>query len=232
MEHGGMAAGRDRIPWGYALPDSPEGSCHQIRVKVNRRNALVAAHSEYCNTKHSASDPLNGTRLGNQMEDDLVTPKNNNVDISLLAIALYTNSDTARVHLALDWPWESLKGKSRTTGVLGKVFNKDGSVVSRFSDFAIREGVSDREWPAYVKDPSDTVLIESRYETQLVLPPGEYDIRVVLSDGTRFGRAEVPMTVDSYDSKELAVSAVSLCKQISDVSAYSPQHPPKLPGAW
>jgi hypothetical protein len=50
----------------YALPESPEGSCHQIKVKVNRRNAFVLARREYCYTKHSASDALNGTMLGKQ----------------------------------------------------------------------------------------------------------------------------------------------------------------------
>jgi hypothetical protein len=79
-------------------------------------------------------------------------------------------------------------------------------------------------------DRSGTV--ESRYETQLSLPPGEYNLRVVLTDGKRFGRAEIPLTVEAFDRKTLAISAVSLCHQIQDASAYSPQHPPKLPGAW
>ena len=219
----------------YSLPKSPEGSCHQIKVKVNRRNVLVGARSEYCNTRHSASDPLNGTRLGKQMEIDLAVPKNNNVDISLLAFPLYTNSDAARVQVALDWPWESLKGKSRTRGVLGLVFKKDGTLLTRFSDLADREGVANRElpdWIGYRTDRPDAGMIENRYEMQLTLPPGEYDLRVVLSDGTRFGRAEVPLLVESYDRKALAVSGVSLCKRISDVSAYSSGKPPKLPGAW
>jgi hypothetical protein len=70
----------------YTLPESPEGSCHKISIKVNRRNAIVVARSEYCNTKHSASDPVNGTKLGTQLENDLATPKDNSVNVSLLAI--------------------------------------------------------------------------------------------------------------------------------------------------
>ena len=79
----------------YALPESPDGSCHQIRVTANRRNALIFARSEYCNTIHSPSDPLNGTKLGEQLENDLAAPKDNSVDISLLAMALYSNSDAS-----------------------------------------------------------------------------------------------------------------------------------------
>jgi hypothetical protein len=216
----------------YGLPNSPEGSCHQIKVEVNRRNVLVAARNEYCNRKHAASDPLNGTSLDERMERELAVRKNNNVDLSLLAIALYTNSDAARVHIALDWPWKSLR-KSTTKGILGLVLRKDGTLVTRFSDLADREGVPNRELPpdrySYLPDVTGA---ESRYETQLILPRGEYDLRVVLSDGTKFGRAELPLTVYNSDKKGLAMSAVSLCKQISDVSAFSPQHAPKLPGSW
>jgi len=213
----------------YALPVSPEGSCHQIKIKVNRRNAFVFARSEYCNAKHSASDPLNGTMLGKQMESDLASVKDNKVDIKLLAIAFYADTQATRVHIALDWPSKSLKRYSTMNGVLGMVFKKDGSLVTRFSDLA--EYPSEEENRAlngvYVGNPNPAT-IATRYETQLILPPGEYDLRVVLSDGTRFGRAEIPLTVDSYDENELAISKVALCKQIQDADAYSA----KLRGAW
>jgi hypothetical protein len=216
----------------YTPPESPDGSCHHIKVKVKRRNAFIAARNEYCNTKHSASDPLNGTRLGKQIESDLSAPKNNKVDVSLFAMALYTSTDAARVHIALDWPWSSLKRELATRGLMGIVLRKDGSIVTRFSDLSDREGIPDRTF----YDSSYGIYViaggQSRYERQLNLPPGEYDLRVVLSDGTKFGRAEIPLIIDSYDRKELALSAISLCKQISDVSAYSPRHVPKLPGSW
>jgi hypothetical protein len=38
--------------------------------------------------------------------------------------------------------------------------------------------------------------------------------------------------VDAFDRKELATSAVALCKQIDDVSASSSGHASILPGAW
>jgi hypothetical protein len=217
----------------YTLPESPEGSCHQIKISVNRPNVLLANRSEYCNSKRAASDPANGTKLGEQMESDLGSPKNNKVDISLIAVALYGDSDAARVHIALDWPLKSLKAESKTKGVLGMVLNRDGRLVTRFSDLADREGISDRryaDWPAWLRHFPKINVVESRYETQVKLPPGEYDLRVVLGDGKKFGQAEMPLTVDSIDRKELAISAVSLCKQINDVSAYG--HASILPGAW
>jgi hypothetical protein len=120
------------------------------------------------------------------------------------------------------------------------VFSKEGRVVTRFSDLAEREGLADRDfraWPTWnghrpYSVNFDMGVVETRYETQVTLPPGEYDLRVAVGDGKRFGRAEASLTVDSYDRKELAMSAVSLCKQIDDVSAYSSGYGTVLAGAW
>jgi hypothetical protein len=216
----------------YTVPESLEGSCHQVKIKVNRPNVLVRSRNEYCNTKHSASDAANGTKLGVQLENALTSAKTKKIEISLLAVAFYTNSDAARVHIALDWPWESLEHGfgSKTKGVLGMVLNKEGKLVTRFSDLADRESVSG---PKRVHDTGPNVIgAEDRYETQLSLPPGEYNLRVALGDGKRFGRAEIPLTVEAFDRKTLAISTVSLCKQIDDVSAYSSRYGSVLAGAW
>ena len=205
----------------YALPDSPKGSCHKIRVEVSRPNAVVYARGDYCNTRHSASDPLDGTKLGRQLDD---SPQKDKVVISLAAIPLFPNSDAARVHIVLEWRGESLKGILRSRGVLGMVLKKDGTLVARFSDVA----------RIYADKPQLSSLMdfESRYERQLLLAPGEYDLRVVLGDGTRFGHAKIPLTVNSYDKNELTISQVSLCKRVTDVAAYSSQNRSRLPGAW
>ncbi len=216
----------------YALPESPEGSCHQIKVKVNRRDAFVLARKEYCNTKSSASHPLNGTMLGKQMESDLAWPRANKVGITLLTVAFFTETGAARVHVALDWVGKSLKRYSTTTAVLGMVFKKDGSRVMRFSD--LEEYASWEENEAingHYVDP-DPSKIATRYETQLILPAGEYDLQVVLSDGANFGRAEIPLTVDNFNSKDLAISSASLCRQIQDASSYTSRTASTLPGGW
>jgi hypothetical protein len=216
----------------YARPESPEGSCHQIRVKVNRSNAFVVARSEYCNIEHAALDPVKGTKLGDQLERDLAAPNHNNVDLLLLAIPLFTKTDSARVHIALDWPGELMKEKIRTKGVLGMIFKEDGSLMTRFSDFATLEGVPFSDLPGFQSDGSGEYLPENRYDGQVELPPGKYELRVALGDGKRFGRADIPLIVERYNKENLAISPVSVCKRISDVSSNSSQHAPKLPGAW
>jgi hypothetical protein len=58
--------------------------------------------------------------------------------------------------------------------------------------------------------------LPARYETQISLPTGEYELKVILSDGGKFGRAEVPLFIDRYDGKQLAISSVMLCKRYRD----------------
>lgn len=216
----------------YALPESPEGSCHQVKVTVNRSTALVTARREYCNVRHSASDPLNGTGFGKQLEKDLASPKGGKVDTSLLAVPYYSDAESAHVHIALDWPWKSLqRDLPQKIGIVGIVSKNDGNLVTRFSD--LREFIGDEKDKSLRESLSYNINMRvTRYERQLSLPPGEYVLRVDLSDGTKFGRAEVPLTVELYGRKALGLSEVSLCKQIQDASGYSPQNPAQLPGTW
>ncbi len=65
----------------------------------------------------------------------------------------------------------------------------------------------------------EITFIPNRYETQLDLPPGDYNLVVVLGDGSKFGRVEVPLSIDPYDGKRLALSSVLLCKRFRDADA-------------
>ena len=130
---------------GYVPPKSDEGSCHEIRVKVDRPNSVVYARDQYCNTKHTASDPLNGTRFGHQMQEFASSAEAGKIGLSLQTSFFYENR-YARVDIALEFPWNSLKHEWRiengqysehaTIGVLGLVYKKDGILATRFSSFA------------------------------------------------------------------------------------------------
>ncbi|MGA9040847.1 MAG: hypothetical protein WB421_09955 [Terriglobales bacterium] len=215
----------------YVPPASTEGSCHQIKVKVDRRNSYVYARSQYCNTQHSASDPLNGTEFGKKLEGYLASGQADKIGLSLQTGFFYTNADPSRVDIALEFPWNSLKrGWNNVTlyatiGVLGMVYRKDGTLASRFSDLGCcpsdrpefaRGSISYQTLPDF-----DVVSIPAGYETQMDLPPGEYNLKVALSDGSKFGRVEMPLTVDSYDGKQLAISSVVLCKRFSDAASFA-----------
>jgi hypothetical protein len=213
----------------YTLPASPEGSCHQIKVIVKRRNAMVRVRPEYCNSEHSAWDLVYGTDLGKQMEAFQSLENKEMVNVSLTAMSLHRKSEVSRVHIVVEWPWQRFErgDRSRTKGVLGVILDKQGNLVTRFSDVAEREGVA---FNKREKHHSEIVGTEARYEKQVDLSPSEYKLRVVVGDGKTFGEAEIPLIADSYDGKEFTISSLSLCRQIDDFSSYG--HESVLPGAW
>jgi hypothetical protein len=138
--------------------------------------------------------------------------------------------------------WKSDWSLHAAIGVLGLIYKKDGNLAARFSDFgccsaelsltasgwegldfsdAIHESLKVGPGP-----PINPVLdwlkrgelkaIPARYETQIGLPPGDYKLRIVLSDGEKIGFAEAPLNITKYDDKELALSSLMLCKRFRD----------------
>ena len=179
----------------YVPPDSTEGSCHEIRVKVKQKGVLVYTRSQYCNTTHSASDPLSGTSLSKQMEDFAASDKVGQIPLALQAGFLYTNAKAARVYITTDF---SMGAKEYR--MLAMAYRRDGAQAFRSSDSQeVGEGVS---W--------------NHYEAQMELPSGDYDLRSVLSEDSKFGKAEIPLTVDRYDGQQLGISSIFVCKQFHD----------------
>ena len=145
-------------------------------------------------------------------------------------------------------------------GVLGIVYRKNGTLAARFSDLlypsywpTFEEGqLSYMNPPLFMdqivepppSDPAtisailsrqDPALLPTRYETQIGLPPGDYDLKVVLSDEQKFGRAEMPLHIERQNGRELALSSIMLCKRYRDAHVaaveaaaekFAPQHVP------
>jgi hypothetical protein len=63
-------------------------------------------------------------------------------------------------------------------------------------------------------DSSDPFWLPTRYETQVDLPAGNYNLELALNDEWNFGRAEMPLAIEAYDDKQLALSSVVLCKRL------------------
>ena len=139
--------------------------------------------------------------------------------------------------------WEKDWALHATIGAVGFISSEDGSLATRFSDLACCSeysttrifGISTNTFESVLHPAQDSetdqllsqrykleiagieaVRLPTRYETQLDLPPGKYDLRLVLSDGETFGRAEIHFEIADYDGKELALSSVMLGKRIQD----------------
>lgn len=205
----------------YAPPPSSKGSCHQIKVKVDHRHATLDYRDQYCNMESTGSDPMNGTRLGKQMERFASTAKGGELPLRAQVSSLFGNSNLNRIQIALDLPSKKVKREwsdssmQVTIAVLGIIYDKNKTVVARFSDDSSNNlGTYCGKIPVPLdfRKIVESLYIPIRYETQIELSPGDYDLNVVLSDGENFGQVEMPLKIGGYKANALAISDIVLCK--------------------
>jgi hypothetical protein len=227
----------------YAAPGSTGKSCHDVTVKVRRRNSLVYARDEYCNAQRFAADPLDGTKLGKKMEAQLASKKNGKIQLSATAFTSFENPVDAATDIVLEFPLKPLHINGRchaegTIGILGAIYTKAGDRVTSFSDFMARQSNSGfSEGPLMSLFPpwpgSFCILYQpTRYETSVRLPAGEYELRAIIRDGKKFGRAETAITVAEYDPKQLGISKIAFVKRYRNVPEGSPGTSTTLPGDY
>lgn len=209
---------------GFSPSDSAEGSCHTLKVKVERGGTTVRARSGYCNVR--PADALAGTPVEKELEarasGSSVSSSGGSASAasgsgSLEAPYFYTASSEARVNLAMELPpssvqFDKVKGKYHAdVNVLGIAYRPDGSVAARFSDTQTYDLEKD-EWKQITKAPI-------HYQNQFVIAPGQYRLTVVLSGGGQnFSKYEMPLNIDSYDGKSFSLSGIALTKHLERVS--------------
>ncbi len=192
---------------GYVPGDTPEGSCHTLKVKLNRGGLNVRARSGYCNTR--SANVLEGKPLEKQLESHAMGSQPGSIHGVLQAPYFYTAPETARVNLAMEIPADTFqfnkeKGKYHANlNVLGIAYRADGTIGARFSD-TVNMDLEKDEWKEFTKLPY-------RYENQFDAIPGTYRLTVVLSaGGDAFGKFESPLAIDSYDGKHFSLSGLAL----------------------
>jgi hypothetical protein len=203
----------------YTPPESPEGTCHTLRVKVDRGGTQVRARSGYCNEK--TKDLLAGNPIEKEMETRASGELAGNVTGTMQAPFFYTSPNTARVNLAIGIPanamkFEKVKGKQHSSvNVLGIAYKPDGTIAARFSDTVNLDFDGKKELEEFEKQPF-------HYENQFDVASGQYNLKVVFSSGNEsFGKLQLPLLIDPYDGKQLSMSGVALSNEMQRVADLS-----------
>jgi len=200
---------------GYTPPDSKDGSCHTIKVKVDESKTIVRSRSGYCNVK--PVDLLAGKPIERELEGHATGSQAGNITGSLEAPFFFTSTNVARVSVAMEIPpnsikFEKEKGKFKADiNVLGIANKADGTEAARFSDTVHLE-YEKKELEEFNKKPFV-------YENQFDIASGQYQLSVVFSSGGEsFGKLQAGLAVDPYDGKHFNLSPLALSKETHPLS--------------
>jgi VWFA-related protein len=202
---------------GYTPKESAVGTCHVLKVQVDRSGTSVRARTGYCNVK--SADLLTGSTVEKTLETRASAAQAGSIAASMQLPYFYTAPNVARVEVAMDIASQTLKfqkEKGKLHGainILGIANGADGGVAARFSDTVNFDFGDEKEVDAFREKPV-------YYENQFDIAPGHYNLKVVFtSGGEQFGKLEMPLTVDPYQDKEFAVSGLALSKEVRQTSA-------------
>jgi VWFA-related protein len=188
----------------YTPGELKEGSCHTLRVKVDRSATTVRARANYCESK--PQDLLAGTIAGKDLERRAAAAQTGGIGALMQLSYFYLSPNVARVNLAMEIPQDALKfenqkGKPHAEiDFLGLASAPDGGVGARFSD-TLKLDPDSRGKPLH-------------YEKEFKIVPGHYSFAMAFSSGGEsFGKLEVPLIVDPRQAGELAISGIALSKE-------------------
>jgi len=204
---------------GYVPPSQAhDGRYHRIRVKVDRGGVNVRARNGYFDVK--SRDMLAGRPEEKTLEAQAASPQAGDIPVTMRAPYFYTAPGIARVNLAVSFPASSIdfeKQKSNfhsEINVLGVAYRPDGSVGARFSD-NVKLDYDKKEF----KEASKGSL---PYQTVFDIAPGKYTLKLVLSAGSqKFGKYELPLTIDAFSGNEFTLAGPALSNQLVPVSELS-----------
>jgi VWFA-related protein len=201
---------------GYTPPDSEEGSCHSLRVKVDRSGTEVRARTGYCNSR--PQDLLAGNSTEKDLETRAAAAQPGTVTASMQLPFFYTAPNVARVNVAMEISpanvkFEKQKGKYHATiNVLGLAYLPNGTVGARFSDAVKLDFDDKKQMEAFQEHPM-------HYENQFDVASGNYNLKVVFASGSEtFGKLEMPLAIESYDAKQFSMGGVALSKEVRKAS--------------
>jgi len=197
---------------------SAEGSCHELKVAVNRPGARVFGRNLYCNAPPVTATANAATPKPDNIETLAASGAEGNTEASLSVPFFYEPDGMARVNLALDIPSPTLEPVDRNGEVhtaldlLGIAYVPGGEIAARFThkcsfDFDTRE-----QFDAFLRHPLHC-------EYQFKVAPGNYQFKLVFRfSKDHFGTVEAPLAIDPPRPSQLTLSAIALSRDVQPIS--------------
>ncbi len=196
---------------GYTPAQTDVGSCHSLRVKVDRGGTTLRSRTAYCNIP--PQDLLAGSSVEKELENHAAAEGPGEIAGSLADPFFYVSPNTARVNVAMDVPAADLKtekvnGKLHAeVHVLGVAYKADGKAAARFSDTVKLDFDNKKELETFIQKPM-------HYENEFDVAAGSYTLKLVFSMGRKFGKLETPLVVEPWDGKQFSLSGVAFSKSV------------------
>jgi VWFA-related protein len=196
----------------FSPPESKDGSCHALRVKVDRKATTIRARNSYCTEK--PLDLLAGTTTGKELENRATGSQTGNISASIELPYFYNSATVARVNLAMEIAPDSLKFENQKgklhaeISLLGIASTADGTVGARFSDALKMDFDNQAQMEKWKTRPL-------HYEKEFKIAPGVYSFTLVFSSGgANFGKVALPLAVDPRKAGELALSSLVISNEL------------------
>ncbi len=205
----------------YSPPDSKEGSCHALKVKVSRSGTTLRARSSYCNGK--AEEFTASGSPAQDLENRAAAAPTGTTAASMRLPYFYTGANQASVHVILEISPDAIKFEKKNqtlhadVNILGIASTAGGETASRFSDTLTLD--FDEADPKWKERPI-------HYEQELKIAPGQYNFTVVFgtgafSGGENFGKLTAPIAIEPYQPGQFTLSGIALGKEVRKASAIS-----------
>ena len=201
----------------YVPKPSAEGSCHTLKVAVDRPGVNVRARNLYCNVRPVAVAAAPKPKE-NEMERLAESAETGNTAAAASVPFFYEPNGVARVDVAIDIPAPALEPIERNgklhaeLEVLGMAYVPGGDVAARFTNKVKFDFDSRQQFEDFLRRPL-------HYEKQFEVVPGNYRVKAVFrSAKDKFGVVEAPLAVDPFNNSRLTLSAIALSRSVQPIS--------------